>query len=160
MVENNHSYRSRQCFSFEFTLILRWYYNVYFHIICGDVVYPPRIKVIPIYSFFLQIKNFIDVYNLEHLRNVHYFKISKILTIFSHFDYTFFHISRHLRGFCKLKKCAIFWEKSHLHSRTFTIIFPKFNNLSKVLQQENPPTDILPLTVIAYHYPTSTCFLT
>ena len=32
----------------EFTLIIRRYYNVYFHIICADLVYPPR-NVIPVY---------------------------------------------------------------------------------------------------------------
>ena len=39
----------------EFTLIIHRYYNVYFHIICADLVYHHK-KVIPIYSFFLQSK--------------------------------------------------------------------------------------------------------
>ena len=67
-------------------------------------------------------------------------KFPEILTISPHSDYTFVHISRHFRVF-QVEKCAIFWEINHLHLRAFTIIFTKFNNLSLVLQQENPPTD-------------------
>ena len=50
---------------FEFTLIVRRYYNVYFHVICADVVYPPR-KSHSYLLIFPPVKDFLDVYNLEH----------------------------------------------------------------------------------------------
>ena len=61
MVENNHSYGfivtdQDNVSLFEFTLIVRRHYNVYFHIICGDIIYPPGINVIAILSISLQSK--------------------------------------------------------------------------------------------------------
>ena len=50
---------------FEFALIVRRYYNVCFHTICADVVYPPR-KIHSYLLIFPPIKDFLDVYNLAH----------------------------------------------------------------------------------------------
>ena len=50
---------------FEFTLIIGQYYSIYFHIICADVVYLPR-KCHSYLLIFPPIKDFLDVYNLEH----------------------------------------------------------------------------------------------
>ena len=89
---------------FEFALIVRRYNNVCFHTISADVVYPPR-KIHSYLLIFSPIKDFLDVYNLAHSSR---FKISEILTIFNHFDYTFVHISNHLRVFCKLRNVPYF----------------------------------------------------
>ena len=89
---------------FEFALIVRLYYNVRFHTICTDVVYPPR-KIHSYLLIFPPIKDFFDVYNLAHPSR---FKISEILTISNHFDCTFVHISKHLRVFCKLRNVPYF----------------------------------------------------
>ena len=89
---------------FEFALIVRRYYNVCFHTICADVVYPPR-KIHSYLLIFPPIKDFLDVYNLAHPSR---FKISEILTISNHFGYTFVHISKHLRVFCKLRNVPYF----------------------------------------------------
>ena len=79
---------------FEFALIVRRYYNVCFRTICADVVYPPR-KIHSYLLIFPPIKDFLNVYNLAHPSR---FNISEILTISNHFDYTFVHISKHLRN--------------------------------------------------------------
>ena len=65
MVEKNHSYGLRQVSLFEFTLIVRLYYNVYFHIIFTDVVYPPGRSHFYL-LIFPPVKDFLDVYTLEH----------------------------------------------------------------------------------------------
>ena len=84
---------------FEFTIIVRRYHNVYFYIICADVVYPAR-KSHSYLLIFPPIKDFLDVYNLEHPSQMYnILKFPEILTISPHFDYTFVHISRHLRVF-------------------------------------------------------------
>ena len=91
-------------FVFEFALIVWWYYNVCFHTICADVVYSPR-KIHSYLLIFPPIKDFLDVYNLAHPSQ---FKICEILTISNHFDYTFVHISKYLRVFCKLRNVPYF----------------------------------------------------
>ena len=41
------------------------YENVYFDIICADVIYPPD-KKLSLFTSFAPIKDFLDVYNVEH----------------------------------------------------------------------------------------------
>ena len=55
------------CFFFNLDLSYRRYENVYFDIICEDVVYPPE-ESYPYLLIFAPIKYFLDVYNLEHPR--------------------------------------------------------------------------------------------
>ena len=84
---------------FEFTIIIRRYYNVYFHVICADVVYPPR-KSHSYLLIFPPVKDFLDVHSLERPSQMYtILKFPEILTISPHFDNTFVHISRHLRVF-------------------------------------------------------------
>ena len=46
-------------------LSYRRYQNVYFHIICAQVVYPPGEKLSQ-FTHLVSIKDFLDVYNVEH----------------------------------------------------------------------------------------------
>ena len=49
-------------------------------------------------------------------------KTSEILKASSHFDIcSFVHICRNL-GFLQVEKCAIFWARTHLHLRNFSIV--------------------------------------
>ena len=78
------------------------------------MIYPPGEKLSYL-LIFDTIKNFFGVYNLEHP--------SQILKVTFHFDIcSFVQISRKLGGFCKLQRCAIFWEISHLHLKNFRIV--------------------------------------
>ena len=52
-------------FLFEFGLVVPAVLNVYFDIICADVVHPPREKS-SLITIFVKIKDFLDVYNVEH----------------------------------------------------------------------------------------------
>ena len=52
-------------FLFEFGLIVPAVLNVYFDIICADVVYPPGEKS-SLITIFVQIKDFLDLHNVEH----------------------------------------------------------------------------------------------
>ena len=50
---------------FEFGLIVPAVLNVYFDIICADVVNPPEQKL-SLFTHFALIKDFLDVYNVQH----------------------------------------------------------------------------------------------
>ena len=66
MVEKNDTLGARKCFFFlNLNLSYRRYKNVHFDIICADIVYPPGEKL-PYLLIFARIKNFLDVYNVEH----------------------------------------------------------------------------------------------
>ena len=67
MVEKKDTYGARKCFFFlNLELSYRRYQNVYFDIICADVVYPPGETLSLFTHFLLQSKIiFLNVYNSE-----------------------------------------------------------------------------------------------